>query len=77
VASAFWARADQILQTTILSMAGYTLLVLLYRYTHPGVDHPYRHFHYLVGLALLCVMLVHQANRTRALARICETRDRG
>ena len=28
VASAFWARADQILQTTLLSMSGYTVLVL-------------------------------------------------
>ncbi len=29
VASAFWARADQILQTTLLSMAGYVLLALV------------------------------------------------
>ena len=30
VASAFWARADQIIQATLLSMAGYGLLVLAY-----------------------------------------------
>ncbi len=29
VASAFWARADQILQTTLLSMAGY-IIALVY-----------------------------------------------
>jgi len=28
VASAFWARADQILQTTLLSLSGYLALVL-------------------------------------------------
>ena len=76
VASAFWARADQILQTTLLSMAGYILLVLSYRLNHPDLDRPYRHFHYLVGLALLGMMLTYQANRTRALARICGVRDR-
>ena len=76
VASAFWARADQILQTTLLSMSGYTLLTFLYRFNHPNLDRPYRHFHYLVGLALLGLMLTYQANRTRALARICEARDR-
>jgi hypothetical protein len=76
VASAFWARADQIRQTTLLSMAGYTLLVLSYRYFHPpGADRPWRHFHYLVGLAAVGLMLTYQANRTRALARICG--DRG
>jgi serine/threonine-protein kinase len=76
VASAFWARADQIIQTTILSMSGYAVLALLYRLNHPGLDRPYRHFHYLVGLALLGLILVHQANRTRALARICGARER-
>ena len=58
VASAFWARADQILQTTLLSMAGYILLVLIYRLNHADLDRPYRHFHYLVGLALLGLMLI-------------------
>jgi eukaryotic-like serine/threonine-protein kinase len=76
VASAFWARADQILQTTLVSMAGYVILAVSYRIQHPGLDRPYRHFHYLVGLALLGMMLVHQANRTRALARICGAVDR-
>jgi hypothetical protein len=70
VASAFWARADQILQTTLLSMAGYIALVIIYWCSHGSLDHPYRHLHYLVALALLCLMLIHQANRTRALARI-------
>jgi eukaryotic-like serine/threonine-protein kinase len=70
VASAFWSRADQIIQTTLLSMAGYGLLALTYRLCHPSMDRPYRHFHYLAGLAILAVMLVYQANRTRALARI-------
>jgi serine/threonine-protein kinase len=75
VASAFWARADQILQTTLLSMAGYVLLVLSYRHFHPPEDdRPWRHFHYLVVLAVLSMMLVYQANRTRALARICGDR---
>ena len=74
VASAFWARADQILQTTLLSMSGYILLVFLYRFNHENLDRPYRHFHYLVVLALLGLMLIHQANRTRALARICGAR---
>jgi len=76
VASAFWARADQILQTTLLSMSGYLALILIYSCTHPELDHWYRHFHYCVALALLGVMLTHQANRTRALARICGARDR-
>jgi serine/threonine-protein kinase len=76
VASAFWARADQILQTTFLSMAGYIILALIYRLIHPDLDRPYRHFHYLVGLALLGLMLTYQANRTRALARICGATDR-
>ncbi len=76
VASAFWARADQILQTTLLSMSGYIVLTFLYRFNHANLDHPYRHFHYLVGLALLGLMLIHQANRTRALARICGARAR-
>jgi eukaryotic-like serine/threonine-protein kinase len=71
VASAFWARADQIIQTTVLSMAGYIILALSYRLSHPELDRPYRHFHYLVGLALLGLMLTYQANRTRALARVC------
>jgi hypothetical protein len=71
VASAFWARADQILQTTILSMSSYIGLALIYLRGHDDLDHAYRHFHYLVCLALLGLMLTHQANRTRALARIC------
>ena len=75
VASAFWARADQILQTTLLSMAGYVLLVLSFRYFHPGEDRTFRHFDYLVGLAAIGLMLTYQANRTRALARICAGRD--
>ncbi|MFO0888989.1 MAG: serine/threonine-protein kinase [Isosphaeraceae bacterium] len=73
VASAFWARAGQIIQTTALSMAAYFLLVLSYRHFHP-VDRPWRHLHYLVGLAAIGLMLVYQANRTRALARICGER---
>ncbi len=71
VASALWARADQFLQTTLLSMSAYVALMLIYTLTHHGLDHPYRHFHYLVALALLGFMLIHQANRTCALARIC------
>jgi serine/threonine-protein kinase len=74
VASAFWARAVQILQTTLLSMSGYVALALIYRLNHPDLDRPYRHLHYLVGLAMLGLMLIHQANRTRALARICGAR---
>jgi serine/threonine-protein kinase len=75
VTSAFWARADQILQTTLLSMTAYILLTLTYRYFH-GVeaDRPWRHFHYLVGLAAIGLMLTYQANRTRALARISVNR---
>jgi eukaryotic-like serine/threonine-protein kinase len=76
VASSFWARADQIFQTTLLSMAGYLLLALSYRLNHPDLDRPYRHFHYLVGLAILGLMLAYQADRTRALARIRGARDR-
>ncbi len=76
VASAFSARAVQILQTTLLSMSGYVALALIYRLNHPDLDRPYRHLHYLVGLALLGLMLIHQANRTRALARICGARGR-
>jgi hypothetical protein len=76
VASALGALADQILQTTLLSMAGYIALVLIYGLSQHDLDRPYRHFHYLVGLALLGLMLTHQANRTRALARICGARGR-
>ena len=36
VASAFWARADQILHTTLLSMAGYIILALNYHHNHPA-----------------------------------------
>jgi uncharacterized protein len=75
-ASAFWARADQILQTTLLSMGGFGALALLYHYGHPD-DRPYRHFHYLVALALLGLILVYQADRTRALLGICGARKRG
>src|SRR5262249_43360310 len=75
VASAFWARADQVLPTTLLAMAGYVLLVVSFRYFPPGGDRPFRHFHYLVGLATVGLMLTYQANRTRALARICGDRD--
>ena len=53
-----------------LILAGYGLLALTYWLCHPSLYRPYRHFHYLAGLAILCVMLVYQANRTRALARI-------
>jgi serine/threonine-protein kinase len=67
VASAFWARADQIIQTTLLSMAGYLVLVVIHLLSHPGADHYYRHFHYLVGLALLGLMLTYQAKRTQKL----------
>jgi serine/threonine-protein kinase len=74
VASAFWARADQIRQTTLLSMGGYIILAVNYHYNHRAVDRPYRHFHYLVALVLLGGMLTYQANRTRALARICGDR---
>jgi hypothetical protein len=76
VASAFWVRADQIVQTTLLSISGYLALILIYGRTHHGLDHSYRHFHYLIALALLGLMLIHQANRTRALARICGARGR-
>jgi serine/threonine-protein kinase len=76
VASAFWARADHVLQTTLLSMYGYLALVLAYGLGHSDFPHAYWHFHYLVGLALLGLMLIHQANRTRALARISGARDR-
>ena len=76
VASAFWARADQILQTTYLSICGYLVLMLLYARTHGGLDHWYRHVHYLVGLTLVGLMLSHQANRTSALKCICGARGR-
>jgi hypothetical protein len=76
VASAFWAKADDIRRTTLLSMAGYALLVLSFRNFHPpGEVHLWRHFDYLVCLAAIGLMLGHQANRTRALARICAGRD--
>jgi hypothetical protein len=76
VASAFWARADQIRQTTLLSMAGYVSLVLSFCYFHlPGEVRLWRHFEYLVCLAAIGLMLVHQANRTRALERICAGRE--
>ena len=45
------------------------LLALSYWLNHPDLDRPYRHFHYLVGLALLGLMLTDQANRTHALGR--------
>ena len=70
VASSLGSHANQIIQTTLLSMAGYGLLAITYRFMHPLLDRPYRHFHYLAGLAVLCVILVYQANRTRALDRI-------
>jgi hypothetical protein len=69
-ASAFSSRPNQIIQTTLLSMAGYVVLALTYRYSHPSLDRPYRHFQYLAGLTILCVILVFQASRTRTLARI-------
>jgi serine/threonine-protein kinase len=76
VASTFWARADQIRQTTLLSMAGYVLIVLSFRYFHPTAESGlWRHFEYLVCLAAIGLMLTYQANRTRALARICGDRD--
>ena len=70
VASAFWSRADQIIQATLLSVAGYLVLVAIHLPTHNGADRLYRHFHYLVGLALLGLMLTYQANRTQALLRL-------
>jgi eukaryotic-like serine/threonine-protein kinase len=70
VASAFWSRAGQIIHAILLSMTGYVVLVVIYLLSHPGTDRHYRHFHYLVGLALLGLMLSYQANRTQALARI-------
>ena len=76
VASAFGSRAKQIIETTLLSMVGYGILAFIYKVSHPDFTRPYRHFHYLTGLAVLCVMLVYQANRTRALARIGEERLR-
>jgi hypothetical protein len=74
VASAFWSRADQIIQTTLLSIAGYVVLMVIHWLGHQELDHPYRHFHYLVALALLGLMLSFQAYRTRALAQICGAR---
>ena len=70
VASAFWSRADQIIQTTLLSMAGYVVLVVSHLLSHPGTERHYRHLHYLAGLAVLGLMLSFQANRTQALLRI-------
>jgi hypothetical protein len=70
VASAFWSRATQIIQSTLLSIAGYCLLILVHWRCHGALPNSYRHFHYLVALAILCLILVDQANRTRALARI-------
>ena len=49
------------------SMGGFSLLALLYHFSHPG-DRPYRHLLYLVALALLGLILVYHANRTKALA---------
>jgi serine/threonine-protein kinase len=69
-ASALWSRADEITRTTLLSMDGYTSLVVIALFSHGALDRPYRHFHYLVGLALLGLILSYQANRTQALARI-------
>jgi hypothetical protein len=74
-ASALSARADQVLWTTLFSGTGYLLLVFAYRLAHSDIDRSYRHIHCLVGLALLGLMLAYQANRTRALARICGDRD--
>jgi serine/threonine-protein kinase len=70
VASAFWSRAGQIMQATLLSMAGYVVLVVIHLLNQQGTDRHYRHLHYLVGLALIGLMLSFQANRTQALARI-------
>jgi serine/threonine-protein kinase len=70
VASAFWARPGEIIRTTLLSMAGYSYLAVFHWLTHAGWDHPYRHVHYLIWLALTGLMLAYQANRTQALARI-------
>jgi serine/threonine-protein kinase len=76
VASALWARADEIRQTTLLSMAGYVLLVLSFRRFHPPEEvRLWRHFEYLACLTAIGLMLTYQANRTRALARICGDRD--
>lgn len=71
VASSFWASSRQVWMTTLLSMAGDFLLVLSDRTNHPGLDRPYRHFHYLVALSCLGLILSYQANRMRALMRIC------
>ncbi len=70
VASAFWSQVGQIIQATLLSMAGYVVLVVIHLLSHPGAGHHYRHLHYLVGLALLGLMLSYQADRTQALVRI-------
>jgi serine/threonine-protein kinase len=77
VAAGFSARADRILYTTLLSMAGYVLLVLSYYcLSHSPAEYfPWRHLHYLAILAVLGLMQIYQANRTRALARFCG--DRG
>ena len=75
-ASALSGRAAQVLLTTLLSGSGYILLVVAYRFAHPALDRPYRHLHYLVGLALLGLIMIYQVNRTRALARVCGARDR-
>jgi serine/threonine-protein kinase len=78
VASALWARADEVRQTTLLSMAGYVLLVLSFRWFHPpAAVRLWRHFEYLACLAAIGLMLTYLANRTRALTRICGDRDRG
>ncbi len=75
-ASALWAWPEQIVQTTLISMGGFSMLAFLYHFSHPD-DRPYRHFHYLVCLASLGLILVHQARRTRALLRICGAKKPG
>ena len=75
VASAFWASAQQILQTTGLSMAGYIILALVYSRFHPKPDFAYRHFHYLVGLAARAHAYSPGESHT-CLDRIYRSRDR-
>jgi serine/threonine-protein kinase len=77
VASAFRVRRREILSTTLLAMAGYSYLVVMHRLTHYAWDHPYRHIHYLIWLALIGLMLAYQAKRTRLLMQYCGACDRG
>jgi serine/threonine-protein kinase len=70
VASGFWADPRQVLQSTGLSVAAYVALLATHGAIHGGFYRPYRHFHFIVGLSALGLMVAFQARRTRGLIRL-------